>query len=134
MRALVEHAIKPFSEKIWAFSTHPGAVKTGMQDQPQEAFGYLPGLALKYLQMPFMRTPEGGSLSTLWAAVAPDVEDQQKYGDMNGAYITDPGKVGGETSQADDRQLAENVWSLCENLIREKLGSDALYSWGEKAQ
>ncbi|KAG8935428.1 hypothetical protein FRC01_000035 [Tulasnella sp. 417] len=53
---------------------------------------------------------------------------------MNGAYITDPGKVGGETSQADDMQLAENVWSLCENLIKEKLGSDALYSWGDKAQ
>lgn len=99
-----------------------------------EAFGYLPGLALKYLTMPFMRTPEGGSLSTLWAAVAPDVEDKEKYGDMNGAYITDPGKVGGETNQADDKQLAENVWTLCEKLIKEKLGADALYSWGEKAQ
>ncbi|KAG8909258.1 hypothetical protein FRC00_010435 [Tulasnella sp. 408] len=134
IKAFVEHAIKPFPEKIWAFSTHPGAVKTEIQDQPMEAFGYLPGLALKYLTLPFMRTPEGGSLSTLWAAVAPDVEDQQNYGNINGAYITDPGKVGGETSQADDKQLAENVWSLCENLIKEKLGSDALYAWGEKTQ
>ncbi|KAG8935427.1 hypothetical protein FRC01_000034 [Tulasnella sp. 417] len=65
IKALVEHAIKPFPEKIWAFSTHPGAVKTEIQDQPREAFGYLPGLALKYLQMPFMRSPQGGSLSTL---------------------------------------------------------------------
>ncbi|KAG8993626.1 hypothetical protein FRB90_000650 [Tulasnella sp. 427] len=131
IKALVEHAIKPNSEKIYAFSTHPGAVKTEIQEQPMEAFGYLPGLALKYLTQPFMRTPEGGSLSTLWAAVAPDIEDNNTYSDINGAYITDPGKVGGETSQADDMQLAENVWSLCENLIKEKLGHDALFGWGE---
>ncbi|KAG8894904.1 hypothetical protein FRB99_000921 [Tulasnella sp. 403] len=127
IKALVEHAIKPYSEKIFAVSTHPGAVKTEIQEQPMEAFGYLPGLALKYLMLPFMRTPEGGSLGTLWAAVSPEIEETN----LQGVYITDPGQVGGETQQAKDMKLAENVWSLCHRLIEDKLGKDGLLPWGQ---
>jgi len=128
IKALVKHAIQPFSEKIIALSVHPGAVDTEIQNQPQEAFGYLPGLALKYLQTPFLRTAEGGSLGTLWAAVSPEVEQQN----LQGCYITDPGKVGGETEQAKDVNLAESVWKLCHNLIEEKLGQDGLLAWDQK--
>lgn len=127
IKALVEHAIAPHSEKIYASSVHPGAVKTEIQDQPLEAFGWLPGMAIKYLTMPFMRTPEGGSLGTLWAALSPEIEEK----DIQGAYITDPGKVGGETAQADDKALQENLWRLCHQLIEEKLGKDALLPWDE---
>lgn len=102
-------------------------MKTDIQDQPLEAFGYLPGLAVKYLTMPFMKSAEGGSLGTLWAAVDPEIEKK----DLQGVYITDPGQVGGETKQADDMTLAENVWDLCTQLIDQKLGKDGLYSWEE---
>lgn len=129
IKALVSHA-RLDASNIFATSVHPGAVKTEIQEQPKQAFGYLPGVALKYLTLPFMRSPEGGSLGTLWAALDPDVVDKN----LNGAYITDPGKVGGETSQADDKQLGENVWSLCESLIKQKLGSDGLLSWTERME
>jgi len=48
---------------------------------------------------------------------------------IQGAYVTDPGKVGGETKQADDERLGENVWSLCETLVHDKLGDGAILPW-----
>ena len=127
IKAFVKHVIEPSGDKIYALSVHPGAVKTSIQDQPKEAFGYLPGLALKYLTMPFMRTAEGGSLGTLWAAIDPEIEEKN----LQGVYVTDPGKVGGETAQADDMALAENVWSLCTRIIADKLGDDGMLAWTE---
>lgn len=41
------------------------------------------------------------------------------------------GQVGGETEQAQDMQLAENLWKLCTQLAKEKAGADALYDWNE---
>jgi hypothetical protein len=47
-----------------------------------------------------------------------------------GKYYTDPGKVGGESSQASDEKLGTNLWELSQTVIHEKLGPDALLPWG----
>jgi NAD(P)-dependent dehydrogenase (short-subunit alcohol dehydrogenase family) len=130
-KELVERALEPYEkdggEKIYAVSVHPGAVDTEIQDAYKDAFGSAIGTALKYLQKPLMRSPDAGSLGTLWAAVDPTIEEQN----LQGAYITDPGHVGGESDAAKDEKLGENVWNLCTKLIGDKLGKDALLSWGE---
>lgn len=118
IKALVKHAIEPYPEKILALSVHPGAVDTEIQEQVKSAFGKALGTVITTLQTPFLRSPEEGSIGTLWAAVAPEVEEKH----YQGVYVPDPGKVGGETKQAQDMELAENVWNLCLKVIQDKLG------------
>lgn len=113
--------------RIYALATHPGAVHTGQQDQFKDAYGQLAGTLIKAVTVPFMRSPEEGSLSTLWAASSPDVEMHN----LNGEYITDPGKWGGESEQGKDWQLADNLWKLSTELVKEKAGEDALLDWSE---
>lgn len=111
--------------RIYAIATHPGAVHTGQQDQFKEAYGNVFGTIMKTVTVPFMRAPEQGSLSTLWAATSDEVEKK----DLQGVYVTDPGKWGGETSQAQNEELGENLWNLAHTLIKEKAGADALLDW-----
>ncbi|KAG8985119.1 hypothetical protein FRB93_006071 [Tulasnella sp. JGI-2019a] len=127
IKALVKNAIEPYSERIFALSVHPGAVDTEIQDQVKSAFGETFGSILLTLQTPFLRTPEEGSIGTLWAALAPEVEEKN----YQGVYIPDPGKVGGKTKQAQDSTLEKNVWDLCQKLITDKLGNDGLLAWDE---
>ncbi|KLO17179.1 NAD-binding protein [Schizopora paradoxa] len=115
----------PGAGRIYALATHPGAVATEQQDQFKDAYGQLFGTLLKTATIPFMRNPEQGSLSTLWAATSPDVEMMN----LNGEYITDPGKWGGESDQGKDWQLADNLWKLSTELISQKAGEDALLDW-----
>ncbi|EJD48424.1 NAD(P)-binding protein [Auricularia subglabra TFB-10046 SS5] len=133
-RALATRVLAPSTsdEKILTCSVHPGAVATEIQEQFKQAFGVAAGALVKALQVSLMRSPAEGSLGTLWAAVAPEVEG--RFGEVHGAYIPDPGKIGGETKQAQDATLEENVWRLCESLIKEKAGADALYPWDEGSQ
>lgn len=128
IKALVKHAIEPFPENILALSVHPGAVDTEIQQQVKSAFGNTLGSIITGLQTPFLRSPQEGSIGTLWAAVAPEVEEKH----YQGVYVPDPGKVGGETKQAQDPELEENVWNLCSALINEKLGEDGLYPWNQE--
>lgn len=111
--------------RIYALATHPGAVHTAQQDQFKDAYGQSLGTAMKTVTVPFMRSPEQGSLSTLWAATSPEVEEKN----LQGVYVTDPGSVGGETKQGQDDTLAENLWKLSQKLIKEKAGNDALFDW-----
>ncbi|KZT26831.1 NAD(P)-binding protein [Neolentinus lepideus HHB14362 ss-1] len=127
---LVERVIQPNNDNILALATHPGAVATGQQDQFKECYGQVFGTMLKHMVVPFMRNPEQGSLSTLWAATSDEVE---KNG-WQGKYFTDPGQLGGESSQACDAELGKNVWELNEKLVKEKLGPDGLIPWGKEAE
>ncbi|KDQ57684.1 hypothetical protein JAAARDRAFT_58272 [Jaapia argillacea MUCL 33604] len=118
---LVERVIKPNGDDLIAVATHPGAVHTGQQDQFKEAYGKPLGTVLKHVVTPFMRDPEQGSLSTLWAATSDEVKQ--------GMYYTDPGENGKESAQASDEKLGANLWMLSEQLVRERLGDNALLPW-----
>ncbi|KAL5525795.1 hypothetical protein ACEPAG_7132 [Sanghuangporus baumii] len=111
--------------RVYALATHPGAVHTGQQNQLKDAYGETTGGILKTATVPFMRTPDQGSLSTLWAATSPEVEEKN----LQGSYVTDPGSVGGETKQAQDDLLGEQLWTLAQKLIKEKAGEDAFLDW-----
>ncbi|KAI0628768.1 hypothetical protein C8Q77DRAFT_1161799 [Trametes polyzona] len=127
---LVERVFFPNDDRIYALVVHPGAVRTGQQEQMKEAYGALLGNIIKSLTVPFMRTPEEGSLSTLWAATSEDVERKG----LNGRYFTEAGQVSEESSQAQDAELGKNLWVLSENLVRQKLGPDALLPWNVAAK
>lgn len=122
---LEDRVFRPNNDRIIAVTTHPGAVHTGQQDQFKEAYGTVFGTVLKYSVIPFMRAPDQGSLSTLWAATSEDIE-QHNY---EGKYFTDPDVTGSESKQACSPELGRNLWKLSEDIIRDKVGPDALLPW-----
>ena len=77
--------------RIYTLATHPSAVHTDQQVQFKDAYGGTVGSILKGATAPFMRSQaqEKGSLSTLWAATSPEVEEKN----LQGVYVTDPGSV-----------------------------------------
>ncbi|KAI0683583.1 NAD-binding protein [Cytidiella melzeri] len=127
---LEDRVLRPNNDNIIALATHPGAVHTGQQDQFKEAYGQVFGTVMKYSVIPFMREPDQGSLSTLWAATSDSID-----GDLvgyQGKYFTDPAVVGDESKQACDPELGQRLWKLSEELIKHKAGMDALLPWVEE--
>ncbi|KAL4261091.1 NAD(P)-binding domain superfamily protein [Pleurotus pulmonarius] len=132
-RRLVDSVLTPNNIDIMALATHPGAVHTGQQDQFKEAYGEVLGSVLKSVTVPFMKDPNQGSASTVWAAVSREVDGSDGGGGKakwQGSYVTNPGTKSEPTAQASNDQLAKNLWRLSEELIQEKLGSDGLLKWG----
>lgn len=140
IKGLYNYVIKPNNLDIITIATHPGAVSTNIQNQLKEAYGSLFGGILKALMVPFMRNPEQGSHSIVWAATSPDVDQDMEPDVVEGksklkwqsSYITDPKKLGKENEQACNPQLAKNLWELSERMIVERLGAGTLGPWVEK--
>jgi len=124
-RKIAEKVIKPNGDNIYVVAVHPGAVNTDMQKQWRDAYPGIMGAAIENVTEFFGRAPEQGAYSALWAAFSPEIVEKN----YQAAYIQDPGKVGGETKQAQDGMLAEACWQLSERIIRDKVGEDALGSW-----
>lgn len=96
-----------------------------MQQQWKDAYPGITGQLLTWAMLAFGRDPEQGSYSALWALTAPELEEKNQ----NGFYFSDVGQPGKESAQASDPQLAQSLWILSENIIKEKLGPDALLDW-----
>lgn len=127
---LVERVLRPTGSPIIAIATHPGAVHTTQQDQFKEAFGSVVGSVLKHLTIPFMRNPEQGSLSTLWAATSNEVEENPNK--WNGHYIKDPGEICEESRAAQSGELGKNLWKLSQIIVNKRLGPGALLPWDQR--
>ncbi|KAM6508157.1 hypothetical protein FALCPG4_018044 [Fusarium falciforme] len=125
---LYERVIKPNGDSVYALAVHPGAVNTAMQDQWKDAYPGVTGHLISYAMKFVGRDPEQGSYSTLWALTAPEIDENHK----NGAYFTDPGVEGKESSKASDSELGAQLWELGEKVVKEKLGPEALVDWNEK--
>ncbi|RPB08118.1 NAD(P)-binding protein [Morchella conica CCBAS932] len=105
------------TSNVYANATHPGAVSTKQQEQAEEAYGVAGKIAVAAAR-PFMKDPiTDGPLPALFAATSPDVPKEN----INGQYIVPPGKVTDPSSQAQDDEMGERLWSLSEQLLKEKL-------------
>jgi len=122
---LVEKVIKPKGENIYVLAVHPGVVNTNMQEQWKDAYPGITGQIASVANKAVGRSPEQGSFSALYAATSPEVEEKG----WNGVYLNDPGTLGKETSQASDMKLASSLWNLSQQIVKEKLGDDALQDW-----
>ncbi|KAM7189905.1 hypothetical protein V8F33_009814 [Rhypophila sp. PSN 637] len=125
---LVDKVIKPNSDNIYALAVHPGTVNTGMQDQWKDAYPGITGQLISWAMKSVGRSPEQGAYSALWALTAPEITEK----DQNGGYYTDPATEGSLSSQAQDAQLGKNLWDLSEQIVKDKLGNDALVDWSAK--
>jgi len=122
---LAEKVIKENKDNIYALSVHPGAVNTAMQQQWKDAYPGITGKLLSWVTLAFGRDVEQGSYSALWALTDPKIEEQK----MNGWYFNDPDSPGKETAQASDPKLGEALWDLSAQIVKDKLGPEALLDW-----
>ena len=96
-----------------------------MQEQWKDAYPGITGTLLSWTMKSVGRDPEQGSYSALWALTAQEISEKGQ----NGYYFSDPGKEGKESSQASDPNLGAALWKLSEELVKGKLGDDALVDW-----
>ncbi|KAM7212880.1 hypothetical protein V8F06_011730 [Rhypophila decipiens] len=106
---LVDKVIKPNSDNISALAVHPGT---------KDAYPGITGQLISWAMKSVGRSPEQGAFSALWALTAPE--------------ITKKDQNGGLSSQAQDAPLGKNPWDLSEQIIKDKLGNDALVDWSAK--
>jgi len=103
---------------LWINATHPGAVSTNQPKQAEEAYGIV-GKVGAALVRPFMSDPvKQGCRPMLYAATSSEIVEKN----IQGAYIMPYKKVSEPSKQALDDDLADSLWTLCENLLKEKLG------------
>jgi len=124
-KALRDKVIRTNGDDIFVLSVHPGTVNTKMQEQWEAAYPGLWGKATKYLTNSMGRSPEQGAYSALYAALSDEVVNN----DWNGVYLNDPGKLGQETAQGQDANLATALWELSRRMITSRLGDDAVAKW-----
>ncbi|KAL1965616.1 hypothetical protein VTN77DRAFT_5293 [Rasamsonia byssochlamydoides] len=122
---LVERVIKPNGDNIYAIAVHPGTVNTAIQQQLKDAYPGILGKLMTNMSLSISRSPEQGACSAIYAAASPEIEQKG----WNGVYLTDPGKLGKESSQASNPELGAALWNLSEELVKQKLGEDALADW-----
>ncbi|KAL1972406.1 hypothetical protein VTN31DRAFT_6820 [Thermomyces dupontii] len=127
---LLQRVIDAHGDRIYALSVHPGTVNTELQQQYREAYPGWLGSVLTYTSLALGRSPEQGACSAIYAASSPEVEKKR----WNGVYLTDPGQLGKESSQASDPQLGAALWDLSMKVIKQKLGDDALIDWGSEGK
>lgn len=102
----------------WINATHPGAVQTDQQEQAIEAYGTLGKLGVATVR-PMMKEPiDEGCRSALFAATA----EQFGSDKVDGKYIVPDCKVTDVSKEAEDEQLAENLWNLVESILAKKFG------------
>ncbi len=115
---------------VLAIAVDPGAVHPGQPNQLLNAYGPLWGSALRALTGPFERSVSGASLTALWAATGLRVEHREEAWDRwQGAYVSAVGVAGGESEMARDEGREGQLWSMSEDLVRRRLGNDALRPW-----
>ncbi|KAE9409502.1 NAD(P)-binding protein [Gymnopus androsaceus JB14] len=96
------------TKNIYCISVHPGGVSTELMRGPIQSWPYL-WPVFSFMSMIFL-APEQGALTQLYAATAPEVEEQ----DLK--YLTSKSKL----AEDKDGKLGGQFWDLCENLVKEK--------------
>lgn len=90
---------KRLPANVRAFSLHPGVIPTNLTRS------IVGGAIFRVLGKLFLKTVQQGAATTIYAAVAPELAEQ------NGAYLSDCG-VSLPLREALDEDLVERVWAL----------------------
>ncbi|GAA5821785.1 hypothetical protein JCM11251_001023 [Rhodosporidiobolus azoricus] len=129
VQAIAQKYLQPPS-KILAFSVHPGGVATGQQEQFKAAYGETIGNVAEKVFRPLFRAPDDGALSTIWAATGPTATEKVESKEVeNGKYWTDPEQDGGESSEALDEELRENLWLTSLAIVKKVVGAENVGSF-----
>ncbi|TFK69854.1 NAD(P)-binding protein [Pluteus cervinus] len=108
-RRLAEH-------RIWCSAIHPGAVQSELTRGTVQSYPWTkPFIPLISY---FLFTPYKGALTALYAATAEEIEKE----DLRGQYFVPLAKHTQPSKQAQNEQLAKELWEFSERVITEKCG------------
>ncbi|GAA5975765.1 hypothetical protein JCM10908_005274 [Rhodotorula pacifica] len=99
-------------EKIYVNSLHPGNIATTLTRGPAASYGRLVGM-LEPLWGWFGMTPFEGAKTQLYLAGSPEVEEKN----YRALYFTPIATPNTTTAYAQDKQLAEDLWKLSEDIV-----------------
>ncbi|GAA5976459.1 hypothetical protein JCM5350_001695 [Sporobolomyces pararoseus] len=101
-------------ENIKVNSCHPGNVATSLTRGPQETYGFV-ARWLSVTEKYFLMTPKDGAKTQTYLAASSEV-DEKGYA---GKYFTPIATEVEPSQQAQDKSLAEALWKLSEDFLRE---------------
>ncbi|KAL4253094.1 NAD(P)-binding domain superfamily protein [Abortiporus biennis] len=102
---------------IVCLSLHPGSVKTEHGTEAASNMSFIIKASLYKFALYFFSPPEKGSYASVFAAVGPAVRaDPEKY---KGAYLHPPGVIAKPSKDAEDMELAAELWDTTERLLNE---------------
>ncbi|TPX70407.1 hypothetical protein SpCBS45565_g01724 [Spizellomyces sp. 'palustris'] len=104
------------NEKIFANSLHPGAVDTELSRGPTASYGKLLGGIYSAFSKVALVSSYKGALTSLYCATSPEVEEQS----FRAKYFVPIAKVATPSAQAQDEKLADQLWDLSVNFLKEK--------------
>lgn len=99
-------------EKIYVNSLHPGNINTTLTRGPAASYGRVVGM-MQPLWNLFGMTPFEGAKTQLYLAGSPEVEEKN-YRAMYFVPIATPAST---TAYAQDKELAEQLWKLSEDIV-----------------
>ena len=93
-------------------------MRTDQQKQAGEAYRTLGKVEVAAMKSFMKDSVDNRCRPTLWAATSKEVVEN----DASGQYIVPDKKAMAPSSQAQGDKLAEQLWELSENLLRERIG------------
>ncbi|TGZ76710.1 NAD(P)-binding protein, partial [Ascodesmis nigricans] len=118
MRGLLSRRLDLKEKGVLVNCTHPGAVRTGQQEQAVEAYGEVTRVLERVVRWGMKDPVEEGCSAALWAGVGEEVGRER----VSGVYVTPPNRISQPDRMAGSVELRENLWRLSEELLKEKLG------------
>ncbi|KAF9403375.1 hypothetical protein BGX21_004917 [Mortierella sp. AD011] len=106
------------NESVYVNIAHPGSVQTKLQRYSGEAMGEQYTSAIETYYKYFGYTPEVGSLTQLYLATSPEIEEKN----IRGRYFIPIANEIKADYRARDEKVQEEYWTFTENLVREKIG------------
>ncbi|POY72619.1 hypothetical protein BMF94_4447 [Rhodotorula taiwanensis] len=100
------------NEKIYVNTLHPGNIATTLTRGPSASYGKLVDIMEPLWKM-FGMTPFAGAKTQLYLAGSPEVEEKN----YRGQYFVPIATPGDTTDYAKDRELAEQLWKLSEEIV-----------------
>ncbi|GAA5869616.1 hypothetical protein JCM16303_000525 [Sporobolomyces ruberrimus] len=102
------------NDNIRVNACHPGNVHTTLNRGPQESYGLLARLFVKTERF-FLMAPKDGAKTQTYLAASTEVDEK----DYRGKYFTPIATEIEPTKQAQDKSLAEQLWKLSEDFLKE---------------
>ncbi|KAF9356616.1 hypothetical protein BGX26_005006 [Mortierella sp. AD094] len=106
------------NESVYVNIAHPGTVQTELQRYAGEAMGEEYKTTIDTYYKYFGYTSEVGSLTQLYLATSPEIEEK----DIRGRYFIPIANEIDADYRARDEKIQEEYWEFTENLVREKIG------------
>ncbi|KAI1314549.1 hypothetical protein EDD11_002024 [Mortierella claussenii] len=106
-------------EKVYVNAVHPGFVSTELSRHASTVYGAVAGVFERGVTAVAAMNPKKGSLTQLYAATSPEVEEK----DIRGRYFIPIANEIQPSAYARDEELQEKLWTFSEDLVREKIGS-----------